>query len=57
MPDYKEMYVVLFRASEQAINILIDAQQACEELYVADTDPVLKALAPSVKNEKSVDKA
>jgi len=26
MPDYKEMYLKLFRASEQAINTLIQAK-------------------------------
>lgn len=35
MPDYKEMYLTLFRATEKAINILIDAQQECEELYLS----------------------
>ncbi len=25
MPDYKELYLVLFRASEQAIRLLIEA--------------------------------
>ena len=34
MPDYKEMYETLFRATEQAINTLIRAQQECEELYL-----------------------
>ena len=34
MPDYKEMYLTLFRATEQAINLLIAAQQTCEDMYV-----------------------
>lgn len=34
MPDYKEMYLKLFRATEKAINELINAQQECEELYL-----------------------
>ena len=34
MPDYKKMYLTLFRATEQAINTLIAAQQECEELYM-----------------------
>lgn len=38
MTDYKEMYLTLFRASEQAINTLIAAQQACEELYINQSD-------------------
>ena len=39
MPDYKEMYLIMTRASEQAMNILIDAQRKCEELYVRDEPP------------------
>ena len=37
-PNYKELYLTLFRATEQAINALIAAQQRCEELYLAATD-------------------
>lgn len=35
MPDYKEMYLTLFRATEDAINRLIAAQRECEELYLS----------------------
>ena len=35
MPDYKEMYLDLFRASEEALDILIAAQRRCEEMYLA----------------------
>ena len=35
MPDYKEMYLKMVRASERAINILVEAQQECEELYLS----------------------
>lgn len=38
MPDYKELYFSLFRATEQAITILINAQQAAEEAYLKNTD-------------------
>ena len=38
MPDYKEMYLKLFRASEEAVNILIAAQRECEELYISEND-------------------
>lgn len=34
MPDYKEMYLIMVRAAEQAQNILIEAQQKCEEMYL-----------------------
>ena len=39
MPDYKEMYLHLFRASEEAINRLIAAQRACENRYVEASEP------------------
>ena len=35
MADYKEMYGILFRAVEQAIQVLIAAQRQCEELYLS----------------------
>ena len=41
MPDYKEMYLKLFRATEDAIQILITAQQECEELYIDAPTPEL----------------
>lgn len=38
MPDYKELYLTLFRANEKAINDLIAVQQKCEEMYLAYED-------------------
>ena len=38
MPDYQELYHKLFRATEDAINRLIQAQQECEERYLAASD-------------------
>ncbi|MDY3079201.1 MAG: hypothetical protein SOR56_03175 [Oscillospiraceae bacterium] len=35
MPDYKEMYFKMVRASEDAIRLLIRAQRECEELYMS----------------------
>lgn len=35
MADYKEMYETMVRASEKALNIIIDAQRKCEEMYLA----------------------
>ena len=32
-PDYKELYLKLFRATEETINRLIEVQQVCEVLY------------------------
>lgn len=36
MADYKEMYLIMMRATEKAIRILIEAQQQCEELYLQE---------------------
>ena len=39
-PDYQKMYHIMFNATEQAINLLIEAQQKCEDLFVeADAFP------------------
>jgi hypothetical protein len=55
MPNYKEMYLKLFRASEQAINTLIQAQQECEELYISQPEPDLKVVTISAENTKSME--
>ena len=34
MPDYQKLYLTMFRATEEAINLLIAAQRQCEELYI-----------------------
>lgn len=39
MPDYKRMYLTLFHAVEEAANLLIQAQQKCEDLYVSSSQP------------------
>ncbi len=38
MADYKEMYLTLMRATEEALRILIEAQQTCEEMYLQSED-------------------
>lgn len=44
MPDYQSMYLTLFRATEEAINLLTAAQQAVEEQYINSEDPLLTVL-------------
>lgn len=44
MTDYKELYITLFRATEQAVNLLIAAQRECEELYLSMPEPDCKIL-------------
>jgi len=41
LPDYKEMYLKMVRASEDAIQTLIRAQQECEEMYLSSEEPEL----------------
>ena len=38
MIDYQEMYYKMNRAMEKAINILVEAQQECEEDYLQQTE-------------------
>jgi len=54
MADYKELYLKMFRASEEAINLLIAAQQACEELYISQPEVELKLL-PSPSGTKNIE--
>ena len=49
MPDYKEMYLTLFRATEQAANTLIAAQRSCEELYLSGRDGEVTLLPQTEK--------
>lgn len=51
MPDYKEMYLKLFRASEQAVNLIISAQRECEEMYIQSPEPALK-IAPLMPDQE-----
>ena len=36
--NYKEKYLELIRATEKAINILIQAQRDCEEKYISESE-------------------
>lgn len=44
MADYKEMYLHLMRDTEKAIQILVQAQRDCEELYLNAPEPNLTIL-------------
>ncbi len=39
MADYKQMYMKLMEATENAMDILIAAQRQCEEIYIETEDP------------------
>ena len=56
MSDYKEMYLKMVRASEQAINILIKAQQECEELYISGPERSAgNETAPELEGQSGAD--
>ena len=38
MADFEEMYYELFRTTEKAINILIEAQRKCEDMYINSSE-------------------
>ena len=55
MPDYKEMYLTLFRATEQATNTLIAAQRSCEELYLSGRDGEITLLSKGEKPSRAAE--
>ena len=55
MPDYKEMYLTMVRASEDAINCLTQAQKKCEELYISSPEPELTVLTPDFRKDSEED--
>ena len=55
MPDYKEMYLRLFRETECAVNILIAAQRSCEELYLSAPEPEITLLPRKETEEDAPD--
>ena len=52
MPDWKEMYLELFRETEKAINILVAAQQRCEDMYINAPEPEIILLPVQDENEQ-----
>ena len=53
MPDYEELYYSMFRATEKAISILIDAQRKAEETILSDeTQAIIRLTAQENANTK-----
>lgn len=50
MPDYKELYLGLFRATEKAINILVEAQQKAEEQYLSSPEVAMSVLSEAISH-------
>ena len=53
MPDYKKMYLRLFQATGDAINLLVEAQRECEEMFLADETQQPIVLPKPDKTEES----
>ena len=53
MSNYKELYLKMFRASEEAVNILLEAQRECEELFISQPEPELTLLRRSDEGKTS----
>lgn len=55
MADYKQMYLTLLDGVEKAMETLISAQRACEELYIdTDKDDEEKIIAADFGNKQEV---
>ena len=53
MPDYKEMYRILFQETTKAISTLQAAQQRTEEIYIEDdTADNLLVIKPDTISDK-----
>ncbi len=52
MPDYKAMYLELFRASVQAAQLLQDAQARAEQKLLAEDPPPLRLEQAGQKDEE-----
>jgi|GEM_PF-1149474 len=50
MPDYKKLYLGLFRATEKAINILVEAQQSAEEQYLSSPEAAMSVLSEAISH-------
>ena len=47
MPDWKSMYIHLFRETERAIDILTSAQRKCEDMYINAPEPKIRLFPQS----------
>ena len=55
MQDYAKMYKRLFRSQAQAIEILQQAQQDAEEMYISAPDTEIRILKLGVPDEDKSD--
>ena len=53
MPDYQQMYLTMIRATEKALTTLIEAQQKCEELYLAGEETKIDLRPVRMESEEA----
>ena len=53
MADHKSMYLKLFNAVTDAVNILQNAQAEAEEMYVSQEEPTITLLDPKGAGEEN----
>lgn len=51
MPDYKDMYLKLFRSQTEAIALLQKAQQETEEMYISAEPADIRILPTADKDD------
>lgn len=51
MIDYKQMYLKMFAATEDAINLLIATHRECEELYINQSEAAVQPPADAAAHE------
>jgi len=49
MANYKQMYIKLFQSQTKAIQLLQEAQQVTEDMYI-ESEPVATSLFTLIKN-------
>ena len=57
LPDYEELYYSLFRATEKAISILIDAQRKAEETILSDETQAIILLTKQEETKREHDRS
>ena len=53
MADYKKMYLTLLNGIEEAIDILVKAEQECEEIYINSPEAEIHLLKTDEKESGS----
>lgn len=55
MPNYQKMYALLFNAVTDAVQMLQQAQQQTEEIYISGDDPIIRIMPQNgcAENEDS----